>query len=137
GLVLYMLVARPRGLLSGVLATAPIGAALIVIAYRANLLDTVDPTPPAAVAQGPRVALAAAICAAACAGLRLLLAIGLDPRLRSFRGRPPMRRGTRRAAIAGVLAAAVVAALALNVPHGLAHDWQRFIGGGAPAANTS
>ena len=34
-------------------------AALIVVAYHANLLDTVDPTTPAAVSQGHRVALAA------------------------------------------------------------------------------
>ena len=52
----------------------PPTAVLIVIAYHANLLDTVDPTTPAAVSQGHRVALAAGICAAACAALRLLLA---------------------------------------------------------------
>ncbi len=43
GLVVYVLVARPRGLLSGVLATAPATAVLIVVAYHANLLDTVRP----------------------------------------------------------------------------------------------
>ena len=108
GLVVYMLVARPSGLLSGVLATVPASAVLIVVAYHANLLDTVEPTTPAAVSQGHRVALAAGICAAVCAGLRLLLAVGLDPRLRRSYGRPWMSRGARRAAITGAAAAAVV-----------------------------
>src|SRR5207244_9830035 len=90
GLVVYLLVARPRGLLSGVLATVPASVVLVVVAYHANLLDTVNPTTPAAVSQGHRAALVAGICAAVCAGLRLLLAIGLDPRLRSSSGRPRM-----------------------------------------------
>src|SRR5207244_3324800 len=64
GVAAYMLLARPRGLLSGVLAIAPGTAALILVAYHANLLDTVDPTTAAAIAQGHRVALAAAICVA-------------------------------------------------------------------------
>ena len=70
GLVVYVLVARPSGLLSGVLATVPATVVLVVVAYHANLLDTIDPTTPAAVSQGHRVALAAGICAAVCAGLR-------------------------------------------------------------------
>ena len=87
GLVVYMLVARPSGLLSGVLATVPASVVLVVVAYHANLLDTVDPTTPAAVSQGHRVALAAGICAAVCAGLRVIFAVGLDPRLRRIAGR--------------------------------------------------
>jgi hypothetical protein len=87
GLAVYALVARPRGLLSGALATAAPSAALVVVAYKANLLDTVDPTTPAAVSQGHRVALAAVVCSALAAGLRLLLAARLDPRLRSSAGR--------------------------------------------------
>jgi len=42
GLLVYVLVARPHALLSGALATAPCTAALILAAYHANLLDTVD-----------------------------------------------------------------------------------------------
>jgi hypothetical protein len=132
GLVLYILVARPRGLLSGLLATAPASVVLIVIAYHANLLDTVDPTAPAAVTQGHRVALAAGICAAACAGLRMFFAIVLDPRLRGIAGRALMNRQTRLAAIAGAVAAVLVVGLALGVPRSLEHDWQRFISGVGP-----
>ena len=137
GLVVYVLVARPSGLLSGVLATAPASAALIVIAYHANLLDTVDPTTPAAVSQGHRVALAAGICAVVCAGLRLYFAIGLDPRLRGAAGRALMSRRARLALIAGAIASVLVLALALGVPHRVERDWQRFISGATPHGNAS
>ena len=137
GLVVYMLVARPSGLLSGVLATAPASAALIVVAYHANLLDTVDPTTPAAVSQGHHVALVAGICAAACAALRLCFALGLDPRLRGATSRALMSRRARLAAIAGAVAAVLVLALALGVPRGVEHDWHRFISGATPHGNAS
>jgi hypothetical protein len=132
GLVVYALVARPRGLLSGALATAAPSAALVVVAYKANLLDTVDPTTPAAVSQGHRVALAAVVCSALAAGLRLLLAARLDPRLRSSAGRAWISPRARAAMIAGGLAVAVAAILALGVPQGLAHDWNRFLSGVTP-----
>jgi O-antigen ligase len=137
GLVVYMLVARPSGLLSGVLATAPASVVLIVVAYHATLLDTVDPTTPAAVSQGHRVALVAGICAAVCAGLRLFFALGLDPRLRSIAGRALISRHTRLAAIAGAVAAVLVVGLALGVPRGVEHDWHRFISGATPHGNAS
>ena len=136
GLVLYMLVARPRGLLSGVLATVPPSAVLLVIAYQANLLDTVDPTTPAAVAQGHRVALAAAICAAACAGLRWLLAVRLDPRLRRPASRAPVVRRRRLVALAGAVAVVLVIGLALGAAHSVSQDWHRFLSGASPAGRS-
>jgi hypothetical protein len=132
GLVLYVLVGRPRGLLSGVLATAPTSAVLVLFAYHANLLDTVYPTTPAAVAQGHRVALAAGVCAVVGAALRLLLAATLDARLRRSAGSARLSRRTRLAAVAGALAAIVVLALALGAPHTVSQDYQRFIGGATP-----
>jgi hypothetical protein len=129
GLVVYLLVARPSGLLTGALATLPATAALVLVAYHANLLDTIDPTTPAAVSQGHHVALVAGICAVLCAGLRLLFAIAVDPRLRRRAGRPWIGRGTKRASIGGIAVVAIAAILALNVPHSVAHDWSRFMSG--------
>ena len=137
GLIVYVLVARPSGLLSGALATVPATVVLVVVAYHANLLDTVNPTTPAAVSQGHRVALTAGICAAVCAGLRAIFAIGLDPRLRRIASRAPMSRHTRLAAIAGAVAAVLVVGLALGVPHSLEHDWHRFMSGAAPSGEKS
>jgi len=135
GLVLYVLVARPRGLQSGALATLPGCGVLLLLAYHANLLDTVDPTTPAAVAQGHRLALAAGACVAACAGLRLLLASVLDPRLRRGAGRGRMGGHARLAAIAGAAAAVLVVGLAFGAPRSLAHDWSLFFSGAAPNGN--
>ncbi len=130
GLVVYVLVARPRGLLSGALATLPATVALMLVAYHANLLDTVDPTTPAAVAQGHRVALVAGICAVVCAGLRLLFAVGFDRRLRRIgAGGALLSRRVRVVAVAGAVAAVLVLGLALGVPHSLQNDWHRFLSG--------
>jgi hypothetical protein len=137
GLVVYALAGRPRALLSGALATVPATIGLILVAYRANLLDTVHPTTPAAVSQGHRVALAAVVCVAVCAGLRVLLASILDPRLRRSAAAPWLTRGTRRGAIAGACAVAVALVFALGVPHSLARDWQRFLGGSTPHGEKS
>lgn len=71
GLALYASVARPKGLISAAIATIPASGLLLVAAYKANLLDTLDPTTPAAVAQGHRLAWIAAGCVLACMALRL------------------------------------------------------------------
>ena len=129
GLAVYVVVARPKGLLSGAIATIPASGVLVVAAYKANLLDTLDPTTPAAVAQGHRLAWVAAGCAVAAIVLRAACAWLLDPPLRrgGTLGRVPTK--TRRAALGGVGAVAVVAALALGAPHAVAREWDGFIGG--------
>ncbi len=129
GMVVYVLVARPRALLSGALAVAPASAALIVVAYHANLLDTLNPTTPAAVSQGRHVALVASICVLASAAVRLLLAFVLDPSLRRSAGTRRLDPRSRRIAIASAAALAILVALVLGLPHAIAHDWSRFIGG--------
>lgn len=136
GLLVYVLVARPRALLSGALAAVPATAALIVVAYHANLLDTLDPTTPAAVSEGHRVALVAGICVLVCAGLRLLFSFALDPRLERSAGKPLIAAGARRRAIAAAAAAAaLVGVLALGAPHAIANDWNRFMSGASTSAS--
>ncbi len=129
GLAVYVGVARPKGLLSGAIATIPASGVLVVAAYKANLLDTLDPTTPAAVAQGHRLAWIAAGCVVAAIVLRAACSWLLDPLLRrgGALGRVPTK--TRRAALGGVGAVAVVAALALGAPHAVAREWDGFIGG--------
>ena len=129
GLAVYVCVARPRGLLSGAIATIPASGLLLVAAYQANLLDTLDPTTPAAVAQGHRVAWVAAACVLGGMALRLACARLLDPRLRRGGALGKVPAKTRRAAFAGLGAVALVAALALGAPHAVAHEWSGFIGG--------
>ena len=129
GLLVYVLVARPSGLLTGALATLPATAALVLVVYHANLLDTIDPTTPAAVSQGHHVALVAGICAIVCAGLRLLFAMTVDPRLRHRAGRAWVGRGARAAMLCAIAVVAIAAILALGLPHSVAHDWSRFMSG--------
>jgi hypothetical protein len=135
GLVVYVLVARPRGLLSGAIATAPATAALIVVAYEANLLDTLNPTTPAAVSQGHRVAVVAGTCVLVCMAARLSLAHVLDPLLRRSAGRSRVPARVKLGAVAGMATIALVVAVALGAPHALAHEWSGFIGG-APTKAT-
>jgi hypothetical protein len=129
GLAVYLLVARPRLLLSGALACVPATVVLVVVAYHANLLDTTDPTTAVAVSQGHHVALVAGVCALACATLRLLLSFTLDPRLRRWRGMARIGARARGTAIAGAALVAIALVLALGVPHALAGDWSRFMSG--------
>jgi len=129
GLGIYVCVARPKGLLSGALATIPASGVLLAAAYKANLLDTLDPTTPAAVAQGHRVAWVAGGCVLGAMALRLACAFLLDPRLRQggALGKVPIK--AKRVALAGAGGLALVAALALGAPHAVAHEWDGFIGG--------
>jgi O-antigen ligase len=134
GLVVYVLVARPRGLPSTVLAVIPPMAVSILFAYRANLLDTLDPTTRRAVVQGHHVALAAGLCVLVSMAARLLLASVLDPRSRHWARRQRLDAPRKRGAMLAVIAVAVVAFLAFGALHALAHDWDRFIGGASTTA---
>jgi O-antigen ligase len=129
GIVVYMLVSRPRGLSSAVLAVIPATAVLIFVAYRASLLDTLDPTTPRAVAQGHHVALIASLCVLVSMAARLLLASALDPRLRRSARGSRLNASLKRGAMLVAVAVAVVAFFAFGAPHALAHDWDRFVGG--------
>jgi O-antigen ligase len=136
GLLVYAFVGRPRGLLSGSIACAPSTAIVVVFAYHANLLDTIDPTTPGAVAQGHRVALVGVICALAGAAVRLALAVRLDPWLRRAPARAPrLSRASRRALIVCAACAAALALLVAGAPHAVSHEWQRFASGATPHGN--
>ena len=104
-------------------------AVLIFFAYRANLLDTLDPTTSRAVAQGHHLALVAGACVLVSMAARLLLASVLDPRLRRRQRRPRSDVSLKRGALLTAVAVVVIAFFALGAPHALAHDWDRFIGG--------
>ena len=138
GLLVYALVARPRGLLSGVIACGPTTTIVVGFAYSANLLDAVDPTTPAAVAQGHRVALVGGVCALVGAGVRLALVARVDPWLGRMSLRAPrLSRGAKRALIVGAACAGVLALLASGAPHAVSHEWQRFLSGATPHGNSS
>jgi O-antigen ligase len=107
GLIVYLAVARQRGVVAALLAIVPTTAVAVVAAYGADQLATTTPTTPAAVAQGKDVALAVALCALAAAAARFLLA-PLDRRLDRIHPEPHVRRRL-------LIASGSVAAVAIGV----------------------
>jgi O-antigen ligase len=122
--VAYLLIGRPRGTISLLIAAAPATAIALAFAYNAGLLATVHPTTPAATTQGHRVAVAIAACIAGAAVLRALL-LPLDTQLARLALPAGMRTRIVRGAWGALVVAVVVAAVALSGT--IAHQYQRFV----------
>jgi O-antigen ligase len=114
-LVAYAALARPRSLISGLLATAPTTAVAVTAAYGADALarggaprfgERLPPTTPEAIAQGRSLAVTILLCVAAAVALRALL-LWLDPRLERLR--LPRRTGGYAVAGAALIAVAAIA----------------------------
>jgi O-antigen ligase len=128
GLVMYLLVARPRGALTGLLVAAPAAAIAAVAAYRADLLAKPDfAARDAAVSQGHKVALVVALCAVIGALARFALT-WVDDRVDRVR-LPHPRRGIRIGAWAGAAIVVIGIALAAGAPHQLDKQFHRFTHG--------
>ena len=94
--VIYVLVGRPRGLLTGAIATFPTTLIVLAVANPPNALTAGDPTGPVAVAAGQHVALVLVACMLGAAALRAGL-LPLDRWLAALslpdRARRPVRSG--------------------------------------------
>lgn len=131
GLVAYILMARPRGLLGGLVASGPATAVALVSAYGAELLSSDNPTTSAATSQGHKVALTVALCTAGAAALRAL-ALPLDSLME--RVHLPSAPGWRWVPAAAWAAGALVAAVAfvgLNGPGRVRSNYHHFVEGNA------
>ena len=112
---LYVVVGRPRALLSGALATGPATLYALTAANPANALTGPDPLSPAALAAGDEVATALAasvIAAAVIRGALLPLDAWLDGLRLGDRARRPVLASLAVVGAAGLLAGCA----ALNVP---------------------
>jgi hypothetical protein len=125
GVVAYALLARPRGLLGGVLATGPATAAALVAAYGAETVGSDGFASAAGVAEGRTVALVLAGAMAAAALLRALL-LRLDARLEGARLPARARRPVLLGGVAAVLVIAVVLPLAAGAPGYAERQYERF-----------
>src|SRR3954454_1030039 len=131
GLVAYLLLGRPRLLVSTLLAAGVATLVALLFAYDADVLATNLPHRPEGVTQGHRVAAAVAACVVGAAVLRLVLALVLDDRLLLLRGPASLRRRGAQIALLGPgVAAVVVAGLAFDVPHRVDRGYARFVHGG-------
>jgi O-Antigen ligase len=125
GLVAFLVIGRSRALVGALLATVPATAIALVVTYHANLLATLNPTTPAAVVQGHRVAIVVAISALAAGIIRW----GVDPLerwLANARPRFAVSRGVRRGGAAAVLAAVLAAAIAAGGPAWISRQVRLF-----------
>ena len=80
GVVMYVVVARPRGFVSAFIAVAAPTVIAVVWSYDANLLASPNPTTSSAVDQGQEVFIVLLLCTVVAAAARYAL-IGLDERL--------------------------------------------------------
>ncbi len=114
GAAAYIVVARPRGLLGGMLAAAPSTALAVLSTYSAVLVQRGTPVTPEAIAQGRELAVVLVASAAAAAVLRTML-LPVDERLRSV---VVTRRARRRAGITMAVGLAALVLLGTTVFHG-------------------
>ena len=123
-LITYVLLGRPRLLVSAVVAVVPATAIALKVAYDANLLATPTPTTAPAVAQGRHVAIAVIGCAAVAAVVRALL-LWLDERLVRVKLPDEARRRVVRYGWIGLAAVALVTTVALSGT--ITHQYDRFV----------
>ncbi|MDA0171282.1 O-antigen ligase family protein [Solirubrobacter taibaiensis] len=110
GLVLYVLCAQARGLVSAAIAAVPAGVA-VSVAYGAELLARADYDSAAAAPEARRVGLTVAACCAAAALLRAVLLFA-DTRIE----RVKLPRYARVGFVGGTLVVLIAGALAVGAP---------------------
>jgi O-antigen ligase len=126
GVVLYLLLARPRGAPAGLLAVVPAVAIAAVATYGADRLAEQDPTTRAAVEQGEELALAVVLCTLGAGTLRALLLV-LDSRLAQIPAPPRARRTVTVVALAVVGLGLASGTVALAATGELERQYDRFL----------
>ncbi len=127
GVVGYVVLARPRGLVPALIAVVPPTIIAVVWAYNADLLARPDPTTAAAVDQGHEVFIVLVLCALAAGAVRYaLIHMGLDERLLKI-DVPKRTRNVFVATTAGVLLlAAGTAWIAFDMNDRISRQYEKF-----------
>jgi O-antigen ligase len=129
GLVTFLAIGRSRALIGALFATVPTTAVALLVTYHANLLDSVDPTTPGAIAQGRTVAAGVAAAALAAGLIRAAVRTPKKNRPEKSPNRFGISARTRAAVVAGVLAAIVLAGVAAGGPAWVSRRYDQFISG--------
>jgi O-antigen ligase len=127
GVIVYVLLARPRRLLPALVAIGPPVAVAMVVSYRAEIVSTARYTSAAGQSQGHHVALVVIACMIGAAVLRALL-LRWDARLEAWQP-PRVERRTLWAWIGGAIALIVVVALVAGAPHWINSQYENFVHG--------
>ena len=129
GLVVLFVVARPAGLLTGLVPAAGASVAVILTALRSDALAGSDFDSPSGIAEGHDLALVIAIAGAGAAVARAAL-LPLDERMVRFSARrAPWRRRSVVAAWAGAAALAAGALTIAGAPGFVDRQYDRFVEG--------
>jgi O-antigen ligase len=123
--VVYVVLARPRGTLSGLLAAAPFTALAMKAAYDAELLGSETPTSAAAAAQGHDLATTVLLCVLGAVAVRALL-LALDARLGRVRVTDRTRRVVGRLVVGAAVVAVGAGGLAAASSGVFEEQWERF-----------
>lgn len=129
GVLSFAVLGRPRGLVTGLVATLPTSVVAVASAYHHSLLTSATPQTPAAAAQGHRVVLVLALCVVAAAIIRVFLA-PVDARLREFSLDPRRRRAVIAGSCAAVIVVLAAVALAADAPGRISDQYNRFVSSG-------
>jgi hypothetical protein len=129
--IAYLVLARPRALLPGLLAAGPAAAIAVVAATRADLLGGPEPNSAAAAAQGEHVALVVVLCVLGAALTRTLL-LPVDRRLGALVISRRVRRSAYAALAAMLVSALVVSVAAFDAGGRAAEVVEGFSSGGSP-----
>ena len=127
GVVGYIVLARPRGLLSALIAVVPPTTIAVAWSYNADLLARPDPTTSGAIDQGQEVFVVLLLCALAAGAVRYALVhTGLDDRLLRI-DVPKRTRNVVVATTAGVLLlAAGTSWIALDMNDRISRQYEKF-----------
>jgi O-Antigen ligase len=125
GLLLYVVLAQPRGLLTALPAAVLPTLIAVKVAYGAEILAQVGYDSAAAAPQARHVGLVVAACALAAAVLRAA-ALPLDTRLEAIRVPPARLRALRIGLVAAVLVVLAGGALAAGAPRRIADARKTF-----------
>ena len=123
-LIVYLLLGRPRLLVSGLVAAGSATTVSVAVTYRAGALAAREPSAPLAVAQGHRVALVVALCALGAAGLRALF-LAVDARI-VRRPAGILSRPVRLGGLGLAAAVALVAFFSVGAPGIVASQYEVF-----------
>ena len=121
GLVLYLVLAQPRGLATALPAAGIPALIAVKVAYGADILAEINYTSAAAAPQARHVGIVLVVCALVAAALRAA-ALGLDRRIE----RVPLPRHARLGFAGAVIALLLVGGLAVGAPHRISHAVDTF-----------
>jgi len=126
GLVLYVLLGRPRGMVSGLLAAAPAGLYALSSAYGADLLAQGLPASPPAAVQAEQVAEVVLACTVAAGLVRTVLLL-LDQQLKAVHLPAGGARAAGAVAVVALLVGAVTVTVAFDLPARATAQYARFL----------